>query len=623
MTRWTIILVAGLLACGAATANADRTEYVNEGFEGTTFPPAGWAIIANAPAYSWTQNAARRHTGDFSTLLHYSPAGVVQDEWLVTPAMNTTGATSLALTFWESGQYWNALYGDHHYVMVSTTSQTDPAAFSVLLDMTPADHPIPSTWQQVTLDLSAYIDQPTVYIALRYTDHGGSEDNWWVDDVWIRQAEQHDVKVVSLSPLETEYVDGASFAPQVVVQNIGAFVETFDVTCTITESGAPAYEQTTTVANLIVGQSTVVSFPAYTVVPGNYLEIAAATRLAGDDDPDNDRRDGYNYAYTQTRIPHGLLVTCWDCSGCPDANASLDAYLASGHVDDTALMRVHCWWPGGGDDPMYLANVEQATALVEGTPTGSDYAPHLWLDGNVDAGADNAAFAGMLEYRRLRGGPLTLDVAFDPLTSRIRATVDVVEPLVPGRVCRLFAAITEDDIYAAGSNGEVWHHQVFRHLYPDIEGLPFAATPGPQVLELDASLDPGWVYENLRLVVYAMDVTTHRVLNAATMALPGAGTPVATGLPPATRLTGAAPNPFNPLTTITFAAGRAGLVRLAVYDVRGREVVELLRGVVEAGEHRVSWQGTDAAGQEMPSGMYFVRLEWGANAQTGKLVLVR
>ena len=101
MIRWTIILVTGLLTCGAATATADRIEYVNEGFEGQTFPPAGWAIITNAPSYAWFQTDARRHTGEYSAMVHYSPVGVVQDEWLVTPAMNTVGATSLALTFWN------------------------------------------------------------------------------------------------------------------------------------------------------------------------------------------------------------------------------------------------------------------------------------------------------------------------------------------------------------------------------------------------------------------------------------------------------------------------------------------------------------------------------------------
>ena len=227
-----------------------------------------------------------------------------------------------------------------------------------------------------------------------------------MDDVWIRQAEQHDVKVVSLSPARGRPRRGR------VLRAAGRRAEHRDLRGDLRRH---LHHRRVRRPGLRADRDgdrprrrrrrRTVTFPTYAVVAGNYLEIAAETRLAGDTDPANDRRHGYDYAYTQPRVPHALLVTCWDCSGCPEANTALDAYLAAGHEDDTALMRVHCWWPGGGDDPMYLANVEQATALVEGTPTGSDYAPHLWLDGYVDAGADGAAFAAAARTRRRRPAP--------------------------------------------------------------------------------------------------------------------------------------------------------------------------------------------------------------------------
>lgn len=623
MRHGMILIAIGLIALGGSARADSRIEYVNEGFEALSFPPAGWSILNAAPGYAWLQTMSRYHGGQQSALARYSPPGVVQDEWLITPAMNTAGASSLTLTFWESGQYWNTLYGDHHYLMVSTTTPADPAAFTAVLDMTPLDHPIPAGWQQVTVDLSAYIGQETLYVAWRYTDHGGSEDNWWVDDVWIRQPEAHDVKVVSLSPLDADLSPGSPLTPRAVVQNIGETSATFEVVCTVATSGTPSYAQAQTVTALGAGETRTVTFPSFIVPGGHYLEVAAETRLSGDTDPANDRQHGYDYAYTQPRLPHALLVTCWDCSGCPEANTALDAYLAAGHEDDTALLRVHCWWPGGGDDPMYLANPEQAIALVEGTPTGSDYAPHLWLDGNVDAGADGGGFGPLLEQRRQTGSPLQLEVSYLPQSEAVRVALDVVEPLVPGGEYRLFAAITEDDIFAAGSNGETWHHQVFRHLYPDVQGMILELEAGPQVFEIPTPLDDAWVFANLRAVVYALDATTHRVLNAATVALTAAGTPVAPLAPLAALRLTATPNPFNPQTMIAFTVVRDGPVRLAVCDVRGREVAELVAGELAAGAHTCRWDGTDHAGRLVPSGTYVARLVTETGKQTQKLSLVR
>jgi hypothetical protein len=62
------------------------------------------------------------------------------------------------------------------------------------------------------------------------------------------------------------------------------------------------------------------------------------------------------------------------------------------------------------------------------------------------------------------------------------------------------------------------------------------------------------------------------------------------------------PNPFNPTTEIRFDLPDAGNVSLVVYDVLGREVVELASGHREAGYHSATW---NASGQS--SGVYFAR----------------
>ncbi|HMB90796.1 MAG TPA: T9SS type A sorting domain-containing protein, partial [Rhodothermales bacterium] len=78
------------------------------------------------------------------------------------------------------------------------------------------------------------------------------------------------------------------------------------------------------------------------------------------------------------------------------------------------------------------------------------------------------------------------------------------------------------------------------------------------------------------------------------------------------------PNPFNPTTTIAFALPQTAPVRLAVYDVLGREVAVLVDGVQPAGTHQVQ---IDA--RRWSSGMYFYTLEANGQQQTQRMVLVK
>ena len=60
---------------------------------------------------------------------------------------------------------------------------------------------------------------------------------------------------------------------------------------------------------------------------------------------------------------------------------------------------------------------------------------------------------------------------------------------------------------------------------------------------------------------------------------------------------------------VSLAAPQAGGVSLQVYDLRGRLVARLHDGHLARGLHRFVWNGTDAAGQRVSSGIYFVRLQ--------------
>lgn len=101
--------------------------------------------------------------------------------------------------------------------------------------------------------------------------------------------------------------------------------------------------------------------------------------------------------------------------------------------------------------------------------------------------------------------------------------------------------------------------------------------------------------------------------------------PVAEGgaMSPRLRLTRAEPNPFTTSVEIRYALPRPGPVRLTVFDLAGRPARLLWNGRRDAGEHRVSWDGRDARGRGLPSGVYFARLEAGDESAVWRICLTR
>ncbi|MFO7653714.1 MAG: hypothetical protein R6X25_07795 [Candidatus Krumholzibacteriia bacterium] len=85
----------------------------------------------------------------------------------------------------------------------------------------------------------------------------------------------------------------------------------------------------------------------------------------------------------------------------------------------------------------------------------------------------------------------------------------------------------------------------------------------------------------------------------------------------------AAPNPFNPLVTLSAHLSRGGPVRLEVLDLRGRRMAVLLEESREAGELSATWDGRSDAGEACPSGTYVARLIHPGGRATTKLLLVR
>jgi PKD repeat protein len=85
----------------------------------------------------------------------------------------------------------------------------------------------------------------------------------------------------------------------------------------------------------------------------------------------------------------------------------------------------------------------------------------------------------------------------------------------------------------------------------------------------------------------------------------------------------ASPNPFNPETAISVSLKNNGPVSVRIYSIDGRLVKTLKNEFATAGTHEVRWNGTDNNGRSVPSGMYFVKTESGADKSVFKLSLLK
>ncbi|MEZ4386703.1 MAG: FlgD immunoglobulin-like domain containing protein [Candidatus Krumholzibacteriia bacterium] len=157
------------------------------------------------------------------------------------------------------------------------------------------------------------------------------------------------------------------------------------------------------------------------------------------------------------------------------------------------------------------------------------------------------------------------------------------------------------------------HHVAFRGLEVTV-----ASGPAGLLVPLATWSAPGEITA-LAAVGNQLLVASAGRLSALTFS--DASVVAAPVLDPATGVC-AAPNPFNPRAEIAFELARAGQAEVRIFDVRGRQV-RCLDGRFPGGPVRLTWDGTDQAGRDLPSGQYLLRVRTAAGVRSGRCTLVR
>lgn len=90
-----------------------------------------------------------------------------------------------------------------------------------------------------------------------------------------------------------------------------------------------------------------------------------------------------------------------------------------------------------------------------------------------------------------------------------------------------------------------------------------------------------------------------------------------------TALKGNYPNPFNPVTTISYSLIQEENVNLEIFNIKGQKVKTLLNDVQTAGSHKVIWNGTDDYENSVSSGIYFYKMTTPGFSSVKKMILMK
>ena len=157
--------------------------------------------------------------------------------------------------------------------------------------------------------------------------------------------------------------------------------------------------------------------------------------------------------------------------------------------------------------------------------------------------------------------------------------------------------------------------RVLRSTMPESEWTVIVedlqSSRGQHYVYVDTGVEPGKTYV-YRLVVVS-DGNEIRELHKGSATVPAGELLLSQNFP----------NPFNPTTSITFYLPRRAQVRLDVFDIAGHLVTRLSTGLYQAGPHRIEWDGTDANGSPVGSGVYVYRLTAGKQMISRKMLLLK
>jgi hypothetical protein len=283
------------------------------------------------------------------------------------------------------------------------------------------------------------------------------------------------------------------------------------------------------------------------------------------------------------------------------------------------------WHLVNNGSPMYSAEARAKSRLYPPPQNGGYYTPWLWCDGwNKGSGYSNwNAYAEAAMLRPACVG-LNLTGSYDPALRTGQLQIEFVNDSTEAISATALVVVTEDSIYYAAANGDLWHSHVCRDYIPTETGTIIEIPAlGRDTLVQDFVLDPSWNEARCNLVVYLQATDTQPdssrpAYNAATapvLQFSGIAQPGPTWNP-GFELT-ATPNPILNQTRFSIPELGGRSCQFSVLAPNGSLVRQWSGRISE-----VVWDGLDRFGRRVPAGVYLCELRCESQRAVGKVLLL-
>jgi len=482
--------------------------------------------------------------------------------------------------------------------------------------------------------------------------------------IQIRDALGNDVGVETITVPGSFLQVGQTFTPQAVVRNYGTEQASFNTICTIADS---LYIDTVFVSALGSGSSQTVDFsPSWSVPYYGQFETVVKTTLAGDEFLGNDiltknsicYHDGavaeILYPFSEITLnytkPPRVVVTNWgsytenipvsyeiyDHLNTLVYTGSGQAYLSPLHT--ASIILTPAWTPsdtGFYTSYAYTQVTDDFSPLNDTMTTLTNTTTEILYD---DGFLDTYGYVSGNFYDNKFAEKMIPCLSAPYYITRARFYVSGTDPILmslnsdssglPG-LGPLYYIAPAETIYPVESGWVVKEYTppiqmtdtnpfwLITHWLAASPSAPYIGMDGTQPLDSVSywywteSSDPGWhqwvFYDFMMRVFTATDVgiQTYEDDGLSRFVL---HTP--------------SPNPFTQHISLTFSVPVKGVVKATVYDITGRRVITLTEEHKEPGKHRIEWSGRDSNGKKLSTGIYFLKVDYGQESVTKKLVLI-